>query len=71
MSGLRAARHSPSRHAVTGPGRQIRPQLIRAALLPTLAAGLSGAAAVIFALQLGGGAGARDPRRWPVLSGWA
>ncbi|WP_327256176.1 sensor histidine kinase [Streptomyces sp. NBC_01244] len=71
MSGLRAARHSPSRHAVTGPGRQIRPQLIRAALLPTLAAGLSGAAAVIFALQLGGGAGARDPRLWPVLSGCA
>ncbi|WP_407836293.1 sensor histidine kinase [Streptomyces sp. DSM 116496] len=71
MSGLRAARHAPSRHAVTGPGRQIRPQLIRAALLPTLAAGLSGAAAVIFALQLGGGAGARDPRLWPVLSGCA
>lgn len=71
MSGLRAARHSPSRHAVTGPGRQIRPQLIRAALLPTLAAGLSGAAAVLFALQLGGGAGARDPRLWPVLSGCA
>ncbi|MFF1408403.1 sensor histidine kinase [Streptomyces sp. NPDC058289] len=71
MSGLRAARHSPSRHAVTGPGRQIRPQLIRAALLPALAAGLSGAAAVIFALQLGGGAGARDPRLWPVLSGCA
>ncbi|MER5486667.1 ATP-binding protein [Streptomyces sp. NPDC002812] len=71
MSGLRAARHSPSRHAVTGPARQIRPQLIRAALLPTLAAGLSGAAAVIFALQLGGGAGARDPRLWPVLSGCA
>lgn len=71
MSGLRAARHSPSRHAVTGPGRQIRPQLIRAALLPTLAAGLSGAAAVIFTLQLGGGAGARDPRLWPVLGGCA
>ncbi|MFE4632545.1 sensor histidine kinase [Streptomyces sp. NPDC056773] len=71
MSGLRAARHAPSRHAVTGPGRQIRPQLIRAALLPTLAAGLSGAAAVIFALQLGGGAGARDPRLWPVLGGCA
>lgn len=71
MSGLRAARHSPSRHAVTGPGRQIRPQLIRAALLPTLAAGLSGAAAVIFTLQLGGGAGARDDRLWPVLSGCA
>ncbi|MET9696429.1 ATP-binding protein [Streptomyces sp. NPDC006529] len=73
MSGLRAARprHSPSRHAVTGPGRQIRPQLIRAAVLPTLAAGLSGAAAVIFTLQLGGGAGARDPRLWPALGGCA
>lgn len=69
MSGLRAARHSPSRHAVTGPSRQIRPQLMRAALLPTLAAGLSGAAAVIFTLQLGGGEGSRDPRLWPVLSG--
>ncbi|MCJ1675841.1 ATP-binding protein [Streptomyces sp. APSN-46.1] len=71
MSGLRAARHSPSRHAVTGPGRQIRPQLVRAAVLPTLAAGLSGTAAVIFALQLGGGAGERDARLWPVLTGCA
>ncbi|MCX4695903.1 ATP-binding protein [Streptomyces sp. NBC_01408] len=71
MSGLRAARHSPSRHAVTGPGRQIRPQLLRAALLPALAAGLSGAAAVIFTLQLGGGAGERDARLWPVLTGCA
>ncbi|WP_251059091.1 MULTISPECIES: ATP-binding protein [unclassified Streptomyces] len=71
MSGPRAARHAPSRHAVTGPGRQIRPQLIRAALLPTLAAGLSGAAAVIFTLQLGGGAGDRDARLWPVLTGCA
>ncbi|MFD3544294.1 ATP-binding protein [Streptomyces sp. NPDC058655] len=71
MSGLRAARHSPSRHAVAGPGRQIRPQLLRAAILPTLAAGFSGAAAVIFTLQLGGGAGERDPRLWPVLTGCA
>ncbi|MFE9477303.1 ATP-binding protein [Streptomyces spororaveus] len=71
MSGLRAARHAPSRHAVTGPGRQIRPQLVRAAVLPTLAAGLSGAAAVIFTLQLGGGAGDRDARLWPVLTGCA
>ncbi|MEU9717684.1 ATP-binding protein [Streptomyces sp. NPDC047976] len=71
MSGLRAARHSPSRHAVTGPGRQIRPQLIRAAVLPTLAAGLSGAAAVMFTLHLGGGSGARDDRLWPVLAGCA
>lgn len=71
MSGLRAARHAPSRHAVTGPGRQIRPQLVRSAMLPTLAAGLSGAAAVIFTLQLGGGAGARDDRLWPVLTGCA
>ncbi|MFJ3202197.1 sensor histidine kinase [Streptomyces sp. NPDC086989] len=71
MSGLRAARHAPSRHAVTGPGRQIRPQLVRAALLPTLAAALSGAAAVIFTLQLGGGAGQRDARLWPVLAGCA
>ncbi|MFE0006446.1 ATP-binding protein [Streptomyces erythrochromogenes] len=71
MSGLRAARHAPSRHAVTGPGRQIRPQLVRAALLPTLAAALSGAAAVIFTLQLGGGAGDRDARLWPVLTGCA
>lgn len=69
MSGYRAARHAPSRHAMTGPGRQLRPQLVRAAVLPTLAAGLSGAAAVIFTLQLGGGAGARDPRLWPVLTG--
>ncbi|MCX5193334.1 ATP-binding protein [Streptomyces sp. NBC_00249] len=71
MSGLRAARHSPSRHAVTGPGRQIRPQLVRASVLPTLAAALSGAAAVIFTLQLGGGAGERDARLWPVLTGCA
>ncbi|MFJ4776965.1 ATP-binding protein [Streptomyces sp. NPDC088762] len=86
MSGLRAARHAPtrhapsrhtptrhtpSRHAVTGPARQIRPQLVRAAVLPTLAAGLSGAAAVIFTLQLGGGAGERDARLWPVLTGCA
>ncbi|MCX5381409.1 sensor histidine kinase KdpD [Streptomyces sp. NBC_00091] len=71
MSGLRAARHSPSRHAVTGPGRQIRPQLVRTALLPTLAAGLSGTAAVIFTLHLGGGAGERDARLWPVLAGCA
>lgn len=71
MSGLRAARHAPSRHAVPGPGRQIRPQLIRAAVLPTLAAALSGAAAVIFTLQLGGGAGERDARLWPVLTGCA
>ncbi|MFG2878967.1 ATP-binding protein [Streptomyces sp. NPDC048337] len=76
MSGLRAARHAPtrhtsSRHAVTGPGRQIRPQLLRAGVLPTLAAGLSGAAAVIFTLQLGGGAGERDARLWPVLTGCA
>ncbi|WP_053788626.1 sensor histidine kinase [Streptomyces sp. XY332] len=71
MSGLRAARHAPSRYAVTGPGRQIRPQLVRAALLPTLAAALSGAAAVIFTLQLGGGAGERDARLWPVLAGCA
>ncbi|MFB7976786.1 sensor histidine kinase [Streptomyces vinaceus] len=71
MSGLRAARHAPSRHAATGPGRQIRPQLVRASLLPTLAAALSGAAAVIFTLQLGGGAGQRDARLWPVLAGCA
>lgn len=71
MSGLRAARHAPSRHAATGPARQIRPQLVRAALLPTLAAALSGAAAVIFTLQLGGGAGERDARLWPVLAGCA
>ncbi|MEU3911353.1 ATP-binding protein [Streptomyces sp. NPDC029721] len=71
MSGLRAARHAPSRHAATGPGRQIRPQLVRAAVLPTLAAGLSGTAAVIFTLQLGGGAGERDTRLWPVLAGCA
>ncbi|MEU9299916.1 ATP-binding protein, partial [Streptomyces sp. NPDC048269] len=71
MSGPRAARHAPSKHAVTGPGRQLRPQLVRAALLPTLAAGLSGAAAVIFTLQLGGGAGERDARLWPVLTGCA
>ncbi|MFF3014639.1 sensor histidine kinase [Streptomyces sp. NPDC057939] len=70
MSGLRAARHSPSRHAV-GPRRQTRPQLIRAAVLPTLAAALSGAAAVLFTLQLGGGAGDRDARLWPVLAGCA
>ncbi|MEV7563430.1 ATP-binding protein, partial [Streptomyces sp. NPDC089795] len=71
MSGLRAARHAPSRHAVTGPSRQIRPLLVRAAVLPTLAAALSGAAAVIFTLQLGGGAGERDARLWPVLTGCA
>ncbi|MEV7544247.1 ATP-binding protein [Streptomyces sp. NPDC089915] len=71
MSGLRTARHAPSRHAATGSGRQISPQPVRAAVLPTLAAGLSGAAAVIFTLQLGGGAGERDARLWPVLAGCA
>ncbi|WP_329441072.1 ATP-binding protein [Streptomyces sp. NBC_01426] len=71
MSAPRAARHSPSRHAATGPGRQIRPQMLRATVLPTLAAGLSGTAAVIFTLQLGGGAGDRDARLWPVLGGCA
>ncbi|MFF3425630.1 ATP-binding protein [Streptomyces sp. NPDC002602] len=71
MSALRAARHSPSKHAATGPGRQIRPQMLRATVLPTLAAGLSGAAAVIFTLQLGGGTGDRDARLWPVLGGCA
>ncbi|MFF4319740.1 ATP-binding protein [Streptomyces sp. NPDC001568] len=71
MFGLRAARQSPSRHAAAGPRRQTRPQLIRAAVLPTLAAALSGAAAVLFTLQLGGGAGDRDPRLWPVLAGCA
>ncbi|WP_256988066.1 ATP-binding protein, partial [Streptomyces sp. BR123] len=71
MSGLRAARHTPSRHAATGPGRQIRPRMVRAAVLPTLAAGLSGTAAVIFTLQLGGGGGHRDARLWPVLFGCA
>ncbi|KJY47591.1 hypothetical protein VR46_02710 [Streptomyces sp. NRRL S-444] len=45
--------------------------MVRAALLPTLAAALSGAAAVIFTLQLGGGAGERDARLWPVLAGCA
>ncbi|MFJ3961747.1 ATP-binding protein [Streptomyces sp. NPDC090036] len=44
---------------------------MRAAVLPTLAAALSGAAAVIFTLQLGGGAGDRDARLWPVLTGCA
>ncbi|MFD7627758.1 sensor histidine kinase [Streptomyces sp. NPDC059851] len=71
MSGPRAARPTPSRHAATGPERQIRPQMVRAALLPTLAAGLSGTAAVIFTLQLGGGSGHRDARLWPVLFGCA
>ncbi|RSS53560.1 sensor histidine kinase, partial [Streptomyces sp. WAC06614] len=73
MSGLRAARHAPSRHAVTGPGRHIRPQLVRAAVLPTLAAGLSGAAAVLFTLRLAGHGpgGAPDARLWPVLAGCA
>ncbi|MGW4689388.1 sensor histidine kinase [Streptomyces sp. NPDC004244] len=71
MSGPRAARHTPSRHAATGPERQIRPQMVRAAVLPTLAAGLSGTAAVIFTLQLGGGYGHRDVRLWPVLFGCA
>ncbi|GGS80068.1 MULTISPECIES: sensor histidine kinase [Streptomyces] len=45
--------------------------MVRAAVLPTLAAGLSGTAAVIFTLQLGGGSGHRDPRLWPVLVGCA
>ncbi|MFK0252582.1 sensor histidine kinase [Streptomyces sp. NPDC090445] len=71
MSGPRAARHTPSRHAAAGPERQIRPQMVRAAVLPTLAAGLSGTAAVIFTLQLGGGGGHRDARLWPVLFGCA
>ncbi|GAA0314898.1 ATP-binding protein [Streptomyces polychromogenes] len=71
MSALRPARHAPSRHAAPGTGRQIRPQPVRAAVLPTLAAGLSGTAAVIFTLQLGGGAGERDARLWPVLAGCA
>ncbi|MFE3940044.1 hypothetical protein ACFXPJ_41440, partial [Streptomyces goshikiensis] len=62
MSGLRTPRHFPSRHAATGPGRQIRPQLVRAAVLPTLADGLRVTAAVLFTLPLGGGAWDRDAR---------
>ncbi|MFJ5550301.1 ATP-binding protein [Streptomyces sp. NPDC093225] len=81
-----APRHTAARPAPAGAPRQIRPQLVRAAVLPTVAAGLIGAAAVLFTLQLdglrlgGGGAGgagavgggaAADGRLWLVLSGCA
>ncbi|MER7764737.1 ATP-binding protein [Streptomyces sp. NPDC097619] len=59
------------RPAPTPPGgrHRLRAQLLRAALLPTLAAGLSGAAAVTFTLRLGGIS--PDARLWPVLAGCA
>ncbi|MCB5164045.1 ATP-binding protein [Streptomyces bambusae] len=74
MSGPRTPAAQPDRR--DGGGRRARPharyrlrsQLVRAAVLPTVAAGLSGAAAVTFALQLGA-ARAADPRLWPVLAG--
>ncbi|WP_424210986.1 ATP-binding protein [Streptomyces sp. BI20] len=71
MSHLRAARHVPSRHAAppAPPRRGPASQLTRAAVLPVLACALSGAAAVMFTLQLGGGHGARDERLGPLLAG--
>ncbi|MFI8100495.1 ATP-binding protein [Streptomyces sp. NPDC086023] len=61
------ARHTTSpRTASPGAPRRITPLLVRAAVLPTLAAGSSGAAAVLSTLRLG----ARpDGRLWLVLSG--
>ncbi|MEV7415238.1 ATP-binding protein [Streptomyces sp. NPDC089919] len=61
-------RHTAARPAPAGTARQIRPQLIRAAVLPTVAAGLIGAAAVLFTLQLDG---RPDGRLWLVLAGCA
>ncbi|MFJ6934891.1 ATP-binding protein [Streptomyces sp. NPDC101132] len=61
------ARHTTAPRTVSpGAPRRITPLLVRAAVLPTLAAGSSGAAAVLFTLRLG----ARpDGRLWLVLSG--
>lgn len=63
------AHSATSRPRATGPApdARIRPQLLRTALLPAIAAVLSGAAAVIFTVR----AGAVDasPSLWAALGG--
>ncbi|MFE9236346.1 ATP-binding protein [Streptomyces sp. NPDC007007] len=60
---------APSRPRAAGPSpdARIRPQLLRTALLPAVAAVLSGAAAVIFTVRAGG-AGS-SPSLWAALGG--
>ncbi|MFD4026783.1 ATP-binding protein [Streptomyces sp. NPDC058576] len=62
---------APSRPRATGPSpdARIRPQLLRTALLPAVAAVLSGAAAVIFTVRAGD-AGS-SPSLWAALGGSA
>ncbi|MFE1482390.1 ATP-binding protein [Streptomyces fimicarius] len=65
------AHSAPSRPRAAGPSpdARIRPQLLRTALLPAIAAVLSGAAAVIFTVRAG--AVASSPSLWAALGGSA
>ncbi|MCT6779222.1 ATP-binding protein [Streptomyces sp. CS7] len=60
---------APSRPRAAGPSpdARIRPQLLRTALLPAVAAVLSGAAAVIFTVRAGGVGS--SPSLWAALGG--
>ncbi|MEU8450457.1 sensor histidine kinase [Streptomyces globisporus] len=60
---------APSRPRAAGPSpdSRIRPQLLRTALLPAVAAVLSGAAAVIFTVRAGGVGS--SPSLWAALGG--
>ncbi|MFI8195129.1 ATP-binding protein [Streptomyces sp. NPDC085942] len=58
---------SGPRAAGPPPGLRLRPQLLRTALLPTVAAVLSGAAAVLFTARAG--AVAPSPGLWAALAG--
>ncbi|MEV1044108.1 ATP-binding protein [Streptomyces sp. NPDC049916] len=60
---------SRPRAAQPSPESRIRPQLLRTALLPAVAAALSGAAAVIFTIRAG--AVATSPSLWAALGGSA
>ncbi|MEV7912441.1 sensor histidine kinase [Streptomyces griseus] len=60
---------SRPRAAGPSPDARIRPQLLRTALLPAIAAVLSGAAAVIFTVRAG--AVASSPSLWAALGGSA
>ena len=63
------AHSAPSRPRAAGPSpdARIRPQLLRTALLPAVAAVLSGAAAVIFTVRAGGVGS--SPSLWAALGG--
>ncbi|MEU7332842.1 sensor histidine kinase, partial [Streptomyces parvus] len=63
------AHSAPSRPRAAGPSpdARIRPQLLRTALLPAVAAVLSGAAAVIFTVRAGGVG--PSPSLWAALGG--